>query len=229
MNDAIALSREILNAHPTGVRSLFRRYNLGMEPDPRSMVLATAAFGPAFTNDLYALYKSGHNYDGTDELTAASNDLFYGSADTSNLQSGLGGASGSLLDPGLINYNDSLIYPAGTTPVKYTLSGTPVSTPVAATKTNTSFENFSKSFNNVLGLIGSTVTTGANIYNTVKTGQTAQTVNQGATNAQSALTQSAAQIQLEQAAAAAKTKQMLIIGVVLIGVILAGFLVFRKR
>ena len=151
MNDAISLSREILNAHPTGVRSLFLRYGIGAEPSPRSMVLASAAFGQAFTNDLYTLARSGNNYDGTE-------DPFY----IPELDDPSGSVSGLTIDPGLINYNNSSIYGAGYTPVKYDLSGNPVNAPVTSTVKNTSFADFTKSFQNILGLIGTTVNAGAN-------------------------------------------------------------------
>jgi hypothetical protein len=215
MNDAIRLSREILNAHPTGVRSLFLRYGIGAEPDPRSIVLAAGAFGQAFINDLYALQNSANNYTGEEDF--------------SGLESGVYGGGGLAYDWGLINYNDSLIFPAGYVPPKLDLSGNIVNQPVPATKKNTSFADFSKSFNNILGLIGNTVNAGANIYNTVKTGQTQQTTNMTTSQAQAAMQQSAAQVQLDKETAAAKNKQIMIIGGVLVVVVLVMFLIFRKR
>ncbi len=239
MNDAITLSREILNAHPTGVRSLFQRYGIGAEPTPRSIVLATAAFGQAFVTDLYALSQSGvNNFIGSEEDYYKS-DYYYITGepyvagdpmqDINAYGNAPSGSSAGYLDAGLINYKDSTLFPAGYTPTKYDMYGNPVNSTVAPTKKNTSFADFTKSFNNILGLIGNTVSAGANIYNTVKTGQTQQTTNMTTAQAQAAAQRSAAQAALDKEASDAKNKQILIVGGVLLAVIVVGIFLFRRR
>ena len=68
MKEAIILSRQILSAHPNGVRSLFLRYGIGAEPTPRSIILATQAFGQPFIEDLLEVASSGNNVIGSGPL-----------------------------------------------------------------------------------------------------------------------------------------------------------------
>ena len=195
MNEAISIVRRIQNANPTGLRSLFLRYGIGADTTPRNVILATMAFGDAFTAELYSLDNGQHNFDGT--------------------------GVNSTLESGLLNYNDSLIFGTGYTPQQFDLSGNVVSTPASTSNSGNGLAKFTSIFNSVAGL----VSTGANIFNQVKSGQTVQTPEQQQANAQ--LLQ--AQMQQDQATADAKNKQMLIIGAVLVLVLLAGFLIFRKR
>lgn len=148
MKYAINIVREIQSANPTGLRSLFLRYNIGAEPTPRNVVLATMAFGDAFTEELYALYPGrATNYTGTDY---------------------------SAMESGLLDYN-SPIFGSNYQPQKFDLSGNVVSEPSArSTKKGFNLDSFKGIFNSVASMIG----TGVNTYNSIKTGKTVQTTEQ---------------------------------------------------
>ena len=194
MKEAIILSRQILSAHPNGVRSLFLRYGIGAEPTPRSIILATQAFGQPFIADLSEVAESGNNVIG----------------------------SGSLYQP-QVDYLSMAQY--GYDP---TIATAPLNTGTLAPAAKSSFwtfDNLSKVFNNV----GSLVSTGANIYNTVTTGQTAQTTDQAAQTAQLQAQQYALELQAQQDAASAKTRQYLIVGGILVLVVVAAVFIFRKK
>jgi len=201
MKNAINIVREIQSANPTGLRSLFMRYNIGAEPTPRNVVLAIMAFGDAFTEELYALYPGkATNYTGTDYST---------------MESGL-------MDFGLINYDSPIFAGTNYTQQKFDLSGNAVTSPAtSATKKKFSLDGFKDIFNNVANMVG----TGANVYNTVKTGKTVQTAEQQQADQQLL----SMQMLQEQAGAKAKTQQIYIVGAVLVAVVLIGIFIFRRK
>lgn len=203
MKDAIALSREIMNAHPDGVRSLFQRYGIGAKVTPRTIILASQAFGDEFVAELYKLHRGGKNYDGISSLGYSS---------------------------GLIDYSSSLWDGASATQYDVSgnlLSGTSTQQIVSGqTESNGSFwDRFKGIFSDVAGIVN----TGVNTYNAVKTGSTAQTTEQAQTQAQIEAQRYAMELQAQQEAAATKTRQYLIVGVILVVLVVAAVLIFRKR
>lgn len=148
MKNAITIVREIQSANPTGLRSLFVRYGIGANPTPRNVILASMAFGDAFTEDLYALYPDkGNNFTGTNLLNT------------------------NYLESGLLNYDNSLIFDSGYSPQQFDLSGNVVS---SGGSTKSGLDSFKEIFTSVADMIG----TGVNTWNAVKTGKTVQTTEQ---------------------------------------------------
>lgn len=194
MKDAIMVSRAILNAHPEGVRSLFRRFNIGAEPTPRTIILASQAFGPQFTSELAALYPAA-NYTG--------------------------------LDLDLSSFNSTPVDYAAMAEYGYdpALATAPLNVNGQASPKTSWLDSIIGVFNKVTP----TILQGVNVVNAVKTGSTPQTTDQAAVQAQIAQQQYALQMQAEQEAAAAKTKQYLVLGGILILVVVAAVFIFRKK
>ena len=191
MKEAIILSRQILSAHPNGVRSLFLRYGIGAEPTPRSIILATQAFGQPFIADLSEVAESGNNVIG----------------------------SGSLYQP-QVDYLSMAQY--GYDP---TIATAPLNTGTTGTAKKSTFDSFLDIFDKAAGA----VTTGVNVWNSVKTGQTSQTTDQATANAQLQMQQTALALQAQQDADSAKTRQYLIVGGILVLVVVAAVFIFRKK
>jgi hypothetical protein len=195
MNNAINIVREIQNANPSGLRSLFARYGIGAETSPRNVILATMAFGTEFINELYQLYpERGNNFTGNDFST---------------------------MESGLINYNDSLIFGSGYQPQKFDMMGNTVKDSATGTKKGFSLDSFTDIFNSVAGMVG----TGVNTYNAVKSGQTVQTPQQQQANAEMLRLQ----MQAEQEAADAKSRQLYIVGAVLVVVVILAVVIFKRK
>jgi hypothetical protein len=193
MKEAIILSRQILSAHPNGVRSLFLRYGIGAEPTPRSIILATQAFGQPFIDDLSAVATGGNDYTG----------------------------SGSLYQP-QVDY------------LSMAQSGYDQNLATAPLNTGTTDTTKKKGFNldsilNVFGKVAGVVNVGAETWNTIKTGQTPQTNAQAAQDAMIQQQQFALNLQAQQEAASAKTRQYLIVGGILVLVVVAAVFIFRKK
>jgi hypothetical protein len=191
MKEAIILSRQILSAHPNGVRSLFLRYGIGAEPTPRSIILATQAFGQPFIEDLSAVAESGNGYTGS---------------------------SYSWMPTTSIDYMDLA-------------KGDDYVTPNFNASTDTTKKKgFSfDSLLDVFGKVAGVVNVGADTWNTIKTGQTPQTNAQAQQEAAFQQQQFAMNLQAQQEAASAKTRQYLIVGGILVLVVVAAVFIFRKK
>jgi hypothetical protein len=192
MKEAIILSRQILSAHPNGVRSLFLRYGIGAEPTPRSIILATQAFGQPFIEDLSEVASSGNGYTG----------------------------SGPLFQP-QVDYLSM---------AQYGYDQNIATAPLNASTGTTKKKGFSfDSLLDVFGKVAGVVNVGADTCNTIKTGQTPQTIAQAQQEAALQQQQFAMNFQAQQEAASAKTRQYLIVGGILVLVVVAAVFIFRKK
>jgi hypothetical protein len=81
----------------------------------------------------------------------------------------------------------------------------------------------------IFGKVAGVVNVGAETWNTIKTGQTPQTNAQAAQDAMIQQQQFALNLQAQQEAASAKTRQYLIVGGILVLVVVAAVFIFRKK